>query len=502
MQTENLSSDRMTAELKRRLEEAEETIRAIREGEVDALVMRNPLDEDEVFALEGGTESYRAFMEAMDVGAAAFDGSSRLIYANKELLDLLGLDRGISTSDIFHALPPAVREPLGELLKEARSGKTAREVVLPMTRGDRHVLISASPLVLGFNDGVAVTFVDITARMQASAARESERAAHAIIASANEAVIVCDLAGIVTHANAAVAGITNANPIGMHFNDAVQIVVPDLTGLMQGAELVELAIGGASVQGIEASAPNAPRIKDLLISAAPLRLGDRLTGCVVTMVDLSQRKAAEKQQLLLMGELDHRVKNTLALVLSIAKRTSSTEGTVEGFQKAFASRIQALAATHNILAERSWNAVAISEILRTELAPFVADIQTRLSVIGDDANINSRAAIAFGMVIHELATNAVKYGALSSSTGRISVKIANSEPTRLSVEWKEIGGPEVREPSKSGFGQTVITRSMQYASDGGAELRYERDGVRCLVNIPAVDIVSQAAPSGTSRIAT
>src|SRR5687768_14710017 len=128
MRTENLSSDRITAELKRRLEEAEETIRAIREGEVDALVMRNPLDEDEVFALEGGTESYRAFMEAMDVGAAAFDGSSRLIYANKELLDLLGLDRGISTSDIFHALPPAVREPLGELLKEARSGKTAREV--------------------------------------------------------------------------------------------------------------------------------------------------------------------------------------------------------------------------------------------------------------------------------------------------------------------------------------------------------------------------------------
>jgi len=483
------SSERITAELRRRLEEAEETIRAIREGEVDALVMRNPRDEDEVFTLEGGTESYRAFMEAMDVGAAAFDGSSRLIYANKALLNLLGLDREISASDIFETMPLTARETIRDLVHEARSAKAAREIVLAGQTGERHVLVSASPLTLGINDGIAVTFVDITARIHALAARESERAAHAIIASANEAVIVCDLSGVITHANAAVAGITSASPIGMHFNDAVPILVPDSTGLMQGAELVELAIGGTSIQGIEASAPNAPRIKDVLISAAPLKLGDRLTGCVVTMVDLSQRKAAEKQQLLLMGELDHRVKNTLALVLSIAKRTSSPEGTVAGFQKAFANRIQALAATHNILADRSWNAVTISEILRTELEPFVNDIQARLSISGDETNINPRAAISFGMVIHELATNAVKYGALSSAGGKIAVRIENSAKSGLSVEWKESGGPEVLEPAKSGFGQTVIRRSMQYAEDGGATLRYDPDGVWCLINIPTADIV-------------
>jgi two-component sensor histidine kinase len=490
MRAESLpSSERITAELRRRLEEAEETIRAIREGEVDALVMRNPRDEDEVFTLEGGTESYRAFMEAMDVGAAAFDGSSHLIYANKALLNLLDLQRETPTSDIFEALPSIAREIVKDLVNAARSEKSAREIVLPGQDGERHVLVSASPFTLGINDGIAVTFADITARVHAMAARESERAAHAIIASANEAVIVCDLNGVITHANAAVAGITAASPIGMHFNDAVPIVVPDSSGLMQGPDLVELAIGGTSVQGIEASAPKAPRIKDLLISAAPLRLGDRLTGCVVTMVDLSQRKAAEKQQLLLMGELDHRVKNTLALVLSIAKRTSSTEGTVEGFQKAFANRIQALAATHNILADRSWNAVTIAEILRTELEPFVNDIQTRLLISGEETNVNPRAAISFGMVIHELATNAVKYGALSSAGGKVAVNIEKSATGGLSVKWKESGGPEVHEPTASGFGQTVITRSMQYAEDGGAAIHYDPDGVRCLISIPAADIV-------------
>lgn len=490
MRAENLpSSERITAELRRRLEEAEETIRAIREGEVDALVMRNPRDEDEVFTLEGGTESYRAFMEAMDVGAAAFDESSRLIYANRALLALLELDREISTGDIVTAMPKTARDTVHELVHQARAAKVSREVVLPGQIGERHVLISASPLTLGINAGVAVTFADITARIHALAARESERAAHAIIASANEAVIVCDLNGVITHANAAVSGITTAAAVGMHFNEAIPISLPASTGVMQGPELVELAISGTSIQGIEATAPDAPRIKDLLISAAPLRLGDRLTGCVVTMVDLSQRKAAEKHQLLLMGELDHRVKNTLALVMSIAKRTSSPEGTVEGFQRAFANRIQALAATHNILADRSWGAVTISEILRTELEPFINDMRTRLSIEGQETRINPRAAISFGMVIHELATNAVKYGALSSATGKVAVTVERSTENGLTVEWKESGGPSVRQPSHNGFGQTVITRSLQYAEDGGADLRYDADGVRCLIKIPLIDVM-------------
>ena len=488
-----IAPERIHAELRRRLEEAEETIRDIRDGEVDALVMRNLSNEDEVFTLEGGTESYRAFMEAMEIGAAAFDASGRLLYANHALLQLFGASReAIDTRTLLSKLDPAAAERVSTAISTARASKSTAEITLASPQGERHLQLTAAPLRMGNAEGVAVTFTDITSRIRELAAQESERAAHAILSSANEAVIVCNTRGIVTHANAAVLAIANGDPVGQSFDEAFAIVVPDATGLMRGEDLVALAIGGTPVQGVEAHAPHAPRVRDLLVSAAPLRLsGNRTAGCVVTMVDLSSRKAAEKQQLLLMGELDHRVKNTLALVLSIANRTASTEDSVQGFQTAFSSRIRALAATHNILAERSWSAVSIGDIVRTELEPYVTDMQSRLDIRGDRYGILPRAAIALGLVLHELATNAVKYGSLSVPTGHVTVTI-DSDPERpgLCLDWKEHGGPHVAQPQRKGFGQTVITKSMQYSQDGGAELDYAPDGLFCRVMIPRADVVS------------
>lgn len=208
------------------------------------------------------------------------------------------------------------------------------------------------------------------------------------------------------------------------------------------------------------------------------------------MVDLSQRKAAEKQQLLLMGELDHRVKNTLALVMSICKRTASTEETVAGFQAAFTGRIQALAATHTLLADRNWSSISIAEIVSLELDPFVSSAQARLKVEGVSVFLLPRAAIALGLVIHELATNAVKYGALSNDMGRVLVKVSHDPANAwLGIEWVETGGPTIAPPTKRGFGQTVITRSLQYTPAGGAEIEYPPEGVRCRIRIPEEDIV-------------
>ena len=277
------------------------------------------------------------------------------------------------------------------------------------------------------------------------------------------------------------------------FAEIIPLRLSDSTGLLQAEDVIALAISGNSVQGIEATAPDAPRVKDILLSAAPLRVGsDKASGCVVTMVDLSQRKAAEKQQLLLMGELDHRVKNTLALVLSICKRTASTEETVEGFQVAFSGRIQALAATHNLLADRNWSSISVAEIVSGELDPFVSSAQARMKVDGLSALVMPRAAIAIArLIIHELATNAVKYGALSNETGRVQVNVTkNPGDTWLGIEWLESGGPVVRPPSRRGFGQTVITRSLQYMENGGAEIEYPATGVRCHIRVPDEDIVA------------
>lgn len=478
-------------ELKRRLDEAEETLRAIREGEVDALMVSNPRSGDEVFTLEGDA-SYYAFMEAMDIGAVAFDEDNRLLYANKALRQLLRLPpENTDLNHVHDVLDKDSGAVVTALMAEARDAKRSGEIRVVLGECELHLLVSAAPLRLGANRGVAVTFTDITSKVRAAAAEASERAAHSIIASANEAVVVCDIDGVVTHANAAVASICSGNPVGRVFGEVIPLTMPDTTGLLQADDIIALAISGSSVQGIEAMAPDAPRVKDVLLSAAPLRVGsDKVSGCVITMVDLSQRKAAEKQQLLLMGELDHRVKNTLALVLSICKRTASTEETVDAFQIAFSGRIQALAATHNLLADRSWSSISITEVISAELEPFLGTAQSRLSVTGLDALMLPRAAIALGLIIHELATNAVKYGSLSNGIGRVMVSVSKDpgEP-HLAVEWKEDGGPAVRQPTKKGFGQTVITRSLQYMPAGGADIEYLPEGVRCLIRIPDEDVV-------------
>ncbi len=478
-------------ELRRRLEEAEETLRAIREGEVDALIVRNPRSGDEVFTLEGDA-SYYAFMEAMDLGAAAFDEANRLLYANKALRELLRLpDDEVDASHLSNALDEEARLRVSTLMRDARIAKQNTEIQVSAGGEELYLLVTAAPLHVGAVKGLAVTFTDITAKVRAAAAEASERAAHSIIASANEAVVVCDADGVITHANAAVSAICAENPIGRAFADVIPLTLPETTGLLQARDIIALAVAGTSVQGIEALAPEAPRVRDLLLSAAPLRVGsDKVIGCVITMVDLSQRKAAEKQQLLLMGELDHRVKNTLALVLSISKRTSSTEDTVQGFQTAFSGRIQALAATHNLLADRSWASISIAEVVNAELDPFVTRALSRLTVDGLDVQIMPRAAIALGLVIHELATNAVKYGALSRDTGHVEVVVGRKpEDAFLTVDWVESGGPTVSQPTRRGFGQTVITRSLQYSQNGGAEIDYHPQGVRCRIRIPEEDLV-------------
>jgi len=481
------------SELRRRLEEAEETLRAIQEGEVDALIVRPSRQEEEVFTLEGGTASYHAFMEAMDLGAAAFDTAGRLLYANKALAELFGLAAGtVQTADLWEALDRQAAQAVAQLISEAVSSKKTAEIRVSHDNQDLYVQVTAAPLRIGVNTGLAVTFTDVSARVRGAAAEASERAAHSIIASANEAVVVCDLDGVVTHANAAVASIFAGDPVGKRFEDVIPLTLLETTGLLQASDLISLAVGGTSVQGIEAIAPAAPRVKDLLLSAAPLRAGSEdVSGCVVTMVDLSQRKAAEKQQLLLMGELDHRVKNTLALVLSICKRTASTEDTVQGFQSAFSGRIQALAATHNLLADRSWSSISIAEVIGAEIEPFIGSRKSRLTVDGVEAFVTPRAAIALGLVVHELATNAVKYGALSVEQGRVAVRVArHGDEPFLRMDWEEVAGPRVAPPTRKGFGQTVITRSMQYMQNGGADLDYAPEGVRCNIRIPIEDVVA------------
>lgn len=487
-----MSSDTATIEeLRRRLAEAEDTLRAIREGEVDALVI-GKTEPEQVFSIGNDTEAFRSFIEVMEPGAAALDERGRVLYANSTFAEYAGNPAGgLNGARLQDILTPEAAEPiLTHLAPNAPAGRV--EVSLSDEQGVRYLTASTTPLQIGTIRGFALTLSDVTARVRAERAEQSERAARAIIASANEAVLVCDANGVVTHTNAAAQAVFEGDAIGRLFAEAVPLVFPGATGLMQTEDILEMAVGGTPVQGIEATATAAPRSKDFLVSAAPLQIaGEAVSGCVITMVDLSQRKDAERHQLLLMRELDHRVKNTLALVLSISSRTMHHEGTIEGYQKAFTGRIQALAATHNLLAENSWHELTVREILLSELAPYADNSSGRVVIQGLDIAIVPRAAVAFGLIIHELTTNAVKYGALSLESGKVEVSVisgAEGGEAPLVIEWRESGGPAVAPPTRSGFGQTVIARSMRYLPQGGTELSFPPTGVICTIRVPREDL--------------
>lgn len=483
-------------ELLQRLEEAEETIRAIRDGEVDAFVVRRTRDE-EIFTLQGGQDSYRAFMETMGHGAAALGARGEILYANAVLTALIGKPPFRMRGQLLvNQFEPPISQQLKTLLGEAEpssGGSNCCEISLRRGGEIGHYLASAERLQIGVVDGWAVTFTDLTDSVRAQESLSAERAARAIIASANEAVVVCDAAGLISHVNAAVLAITDGAVLGKRFHEAVKLKINDASGPLSTEELVRMAIAGTAVKGLEAHAPEAPRAKDLLISAAPLCLSDGASnGCVITMVDLSQRKAAEERQRFLMAELDHRVKNVLTLVISILHQTESSN--IEQFKTTFARRIDALAATHSLLAIHSWVTLPLEELFKAELAPYVVASSDRVEITGQKLELKPRSAVAVGLILHELVSNAVKYGALSTPNGRITLSVLPRNANGyVQVEWLETGGPLVATPRRKGFGRTVIAHSLKYAPSGGADLEFLESGVRCALRIPSEDIVEGGA---------
>ncbi|MQT11961.1 sensor histidine kinase [Segnochrobactrum spirostomi] len=465
-------------DLHRRLAEAEETLRAIREGEVDALVMRGS-QADEVFAL-GGQDSYRAFMQAMDIGAAALDADGKLIYANAALSSLLG--RGATDlhgDGFFDALGATPARIVRELSGEAEHDRRSRQIVLPCAGGISHVEVSVSPLPLGFGRGRAVTFTNVTERIEAAAAHESERIGRAIMASSNEAVVVCNGDGIITHANAGVRHFGESRVVGRRFDEAFPLNFSLSAGLMTAGDLVGVALAGTAVRGVEATLSQESRTRDLLLSAGPLRQsGDTIGGCIVTLADITERKASEKRQALLMGELTHRVKNTLTLVMSIANRTLASIRDMSEFRTAFGRRLEALAATHTLLAEGAWAGLTLEDLVNAELAPYAALGSPRFALRGLNVRIASDTAVALGLIFHELVTNAVKYGALSNDTGRISIAAA-PDGDSLELVWREEGGPPVTAPEKAGFGQTVISRGLGQSGAKATKVEFHPEGLVC-----------------------
>jgi PAS domain S-box-containing protein len=209
------------------------------------------------------------------------------------------------------------------------------------------------------------------------------------------------------------------------------------------------------------------------------------TGC---NVDVTEAMVAQEQQRLLINELNHRVKNTLATVQSIAAQTARRAESPEDFREKFETRLIALSQTHNALTRGGWESASLSELLGQELKPYASE-QLRLD--GPDVDLPPRVAVTLGMVFHELATNAAKYGALSSPTGIVRVSwqtvLGAHRPPLLVLQWREENGPRVKVPKRRGFGSRLIEGSVKGDLGGSSRMVFDPGGFHCRLEIELSD---------------
>ena len=215
----------------------------------------------------------------------------------------------------------------------------------------------------------------------------------------------------------------------------------------------------------------------------------RVAHWVSAQRDVTERKRAEARQRLLLAELNHRVKNTLAAVQSLAAQTARQAESADGFQVAFQSRLMALARSHDMLTEGGWEGAALHEVAQRTLAAY-GGAPARCGVFGPPLRLVPTAVVTLNLAFHELATNAAKHGALSLPGGRVEVGWA-LEPGGggpvLAISWRESGGPPVRPPERRGFGSRLIERGLPQEFGAEVALDFAPAGVECRIRLPAAN---------------
>jgi two-component sensor histidine kinase len=211
---------------------------------------------------------------------------------------------------------------------------------------------------------------------------------------------------------------------------------------------------------------------------------------VGTVQDITERKEREEKEHLLMREINHRAKNMLSVVHAIARQTAARDP--EDFIERFTERVQALAANQNLLVRNEWQGVDVEDLVRAQLAHFADLVGSRITVHGSPICLNAAAAQAIGLAIHELATNAGKYGALSVGAGRVDVRW-RLDGNVFAMTWSEFNGPRVSPPERRGFGSTVVISMVRQTIDGEAELDYVPSGIVWNLTCPAASALEENA---------
>lgn len=351
-------------------------------------------------------------------------------------------------------------------------------------------------------EGLAVFGRDVSERRRAEAElRENEARKTAILESALDSIITMDDQGRVVDFNSAAErtfGYTRREAAG---RPLAEIVIPPRLRASHQRGLAEFMrsgrgpILGKRLEMMAWRRDGSEFPVELTVTHTMLEDGRPFfTGYIR---DISERRAVEERQRLLAAELGHRVKNTLATVLAIADQTASSVNSPSDFVPAFSGRVASISRLHDRLSRSHWKGAPLRQIVELALSPYSDAEGRRTHLSGEPVMVPSPAATCLCITLHELATNAAKYGALSAPEGSVRVDWGFGPQDDLEgahgirLEWLERGGPPVRPPERRGFGTRLITGGIPYELHGKADLRYDEPGVSCRLVWP----VERANPS-------
>lgn len=203
---------------------------------------------------------------------------------------------------------------------------------------------------------------------------------------------------------------------------------------------------------------------------------------VASLIDLTEHKAEQEHAKMMIDELNHRVKNTLATVQAIVGQALRNATASTDIRRSIEERLFALSRSHDLLTDEKWKGAELCDVVKTAMEPF-HDGSRRFTVTGPKIVLLPKSTLALGMAFHELATNALKYGAFSNETGTVQINWTK-KGDRLCISWHETGGPLVVAPLHKGFGSQVLTRGLAHELDGTVGLNFDPEGVSCLIDIP------------------
>ena len=483
------------AELRTRLEGAEETLRAIHNGEVDAFVIESAAG-PRVYTLQGVDAASNCLrgdiLAQVSDAVIAIDGRQRVTYANAAAERQYGIGAswalGQLLSKVYETqwLHPGAKADAETALRERGEWRGEN---IHVRRDGRELHVESSVTVLrqtvDQSAGVLAVIRDISGRKQAEdKVRVSEIRYRRIFEAAQDGVLLLD---------PDTCRITDANPF-----------MTELLGYshdqLVGKELFEIGL----LKDEDASQEMLQKLKiehQVRYENLPLRtqggrdqevevvanLYDENGRAVIqcNIRDITERKRVEGHNKLLMAEVNHRSMNLLAVVQAVAQQTARVGDPITFVARLF-ERIDGLAASQDLLVKNEWQGVDVADLVEAQLAHFKDLIGTRVLLDGLPARLTPTAAQGIGMALHELATNAGKYGALSNGEGRVQISwtvAAGNKPTFL-MSWLENGGPNVAPPTRKGFGQMVIGRMVEAAVDGTAEIDYRASGFSWKLSAP------------------